>query len=181
MQLNYNEEKNQLKIDNGDHYYFATVTKNDFPSIISDDYIDIIKKSFDNFSDENTSVKHNLTEDSYVINFDYNCKPIKISEIIKIKIVRHEKDFKDYTNERIEKLELKIVELSAGISKIATMLENKIITTESEDKNEIEVESEEEEEEDSEKETKLVSSKIKIKDPEINIKKNYSRNKKLYA
>jgi len=180
MQLTYNEEKNQLKIDNGDHYYFATVTKNDFPSIISDDYIDIINKSFDNFSDENTSVKYNLTEDTYIINFDYNCKPIKISETIKIKIVRHEKDFKDYTNERIEKLELKIVELTTGISKIATMLEKKLNIKEMSNAVESEIE-DGEEDEDSDKETKFVSSKIKIKEPEINIKKSNSRNKKLYA
>ena len=122
MQLTYNN--NKLKIDNGDHYYIGIVNKDDFPGIISNDYEDIIMKSFNNFSDDTTTVKHEIVDNMFIIDFKFNCKPLKIYEVIKIKINKHDKDFKDYIIERIEKLEndnnelkIKLSELSIKITK----------------------------------------------------------------
>jgi len=127
MQLTYNN--NKLKIDNGDHYYLGIINKDDFPDIISNDYEDIIVKSFNNFTNETTNISYNIVDDNFIIYFEYNSKPLKFSESIKIKISRFDKDFKDYINERIEKIEnenkeikMKLAEL-IGINRASKLTE----------------------------------------------------------
>jgi len=115
-------KNNELKIDNGDHFYIGEVTKKMFPEIIANDYEDIVEKSFNDFSDDTTRIKHTITEQEYIIDFKFTCKPLKISEIIKINITRKEKDFKDYIIERIEKLESENKELKIKLSELATIV-----------------------------------------------------------
>lgn len=161
MQLTYNN--NKLKIDNGDHYYTGIINQNDFPSIISNDYEDIILKSFDNFSDDNTNITHNILEDLFTIDFKFNCKPLKISEIIKIKLTKHEKDYKDYTNERIEKLENENKEMKIKMAELASILLKKDDTEEDEEEEDAEDEEKDESDESvvEPDESKFNASKIK--------------------
>ena len=51
-----------------------------------------------------------------IINFQYKVKPFSFKRSISIPIVYHLKDYKDYTNERIEKLENEIKDLRETIS-----------------------------------------------------------------
>ena len=147
MQLTFHN--NQLKIDNGDHYFIGLTNKQDFPTIISENYEDIITKSFDNFSDENTTISHIINDNQYIINFKYNCKPLNISEEIRIDLVKHIKDFKDYMNERIERLENENVLIKKNLSELANIvLKNN--TEEAEEEAEEEVVDETEDEEESE-------------------------------
>jgi hypothetical protein len=69
MQITY--KNNELKIDNGDNYYIGQVTKTIFPEIIANDFEDIIYKSFNDFSDDNTTIKHTITEKEYIIDFKF--------------------------------------------------------------------------------------------------------------
>ena len=62
MQLTYNN--NQIKIDNGDHYYTGLIKKESFPENLRSDFEDIIEKSFNDFSDDNYTVIHSLSEDN---------------------------------------------------------------------------------------------------------------------
>jgi len=163
MQISYNN--NTLKIDNGDHYYIGQVDKTMFPEIISNDYEDIIEKSFNYFSDDNTTIKHTITEQQYIIDFKFVCKPLKISEIIKINITRKDKDFKDYIIERIEKLENENKELKTKLYELATI----VLKTQESEENLLEEEEEEEEEED---ESKFVTQTIKAKTAIISTKKS---------
>ena len=123
MQITYNN--NNLKIDNGDHYYIGIVTKELFPPIIADNYDTIIKKSFENFSDEVSSIKSTILDSKYIIDFKFNSRLINVSEKVEIPITKYDKDYRDYINERIQKLESdnkelknKLVELSTIILKI---------------------------------------------------------------
>jgi len=187
MQLTYNN--NQIKIDNGDHYYIGLIKKELFPENLRSDFEDIIDKSFINFSDDNYTVIHSLSDDhkEYIIDFKFICKPVTIKELIKINLIRHDKDFKDYINERIEKLEKENVLLKEKVSELAGILLKK----DEEEKEEENDEEEEEEEEDEEKseqeqsepeETKYIKgkavTKTKIVEP---IKKPTRGSKAVYA
>lgn len=152
---------NELKIDNGDHYYIGQVSKTLFPEIIANDYEDIIEKSLNDFSNDNTTIKHTITEQQYIIDFKFVCKPLKISEVIKVNITRKDKDFKDYVMERLEKLEKENKELKTKLSELATIV---LKTQEDSDESSQEDEKEEEEEDDEEPdESKFVSQSIKGK------------------
>jgi len=164
MQLTYNN--NQIKIDNGDHYYIGLIKKESFPENLRSDFEDIIDKSFINFSDDNYTVIHSLSEDNkeYIIDFKFICKPVTIKELIKINLIRHDKDFKDYINERIEKLEKENVLLKEKVSELAGILLKKD-EEEKEEKDEEEKDEEDEEEDEQEQsepeETKFIIAKGK--------------------
>ena len=159
MQLTYNN--NQIKIDNGDHYYTGLIKKESFPENLRSDFEDIIEKSFNDFSDDNYTVIHSMSEDNkeYIIDFKFICKPVTIKELIKINLTRHDKDFKDYINERIEKLEKENILLKEKISELANIILKKDETEE----NDEEVEDEEQSEEDQSEpeETKFIIAKAK--------------------
>jgi hypothetical protein len=164
MQLTYNN--NQIKIDNGDHYYIGLIKKESFPENLRSDFEDIIDKSFINFSDDNYTVLHSLTEDNkeYIIDFKFICKPVTIKELIKINLIKHEKDFKDYINERIEKLEKENVLLKEKVSELASIILKKDDDDEEgneEEDNEEEVEENSEEEQSEPEETKFIIAKGK--------------------
>jgi hypothetical protein len=163
MQITYNN--NELKIDKGDHYYIGAVSKELFPEIIANDYEDIIEKSINNFSEDNTTICHTITEQQYIIDFKFVCKPLKIFEIIKINITRKDKDFKDYVLERIEKLESENKELKTKLSELAT-----IVLKTQESSEESSGEDEEEEEDEEPDESKFVTQSIKGKSTVVSTK-----------
>ena len=101
---------NTIKIDNNDHYFVGKVEQSAFPEIIRDEYEDIIMKSFNDYSDATMDVKKKFTEpyQEYIIEFSYHQKPIFFSSSITVVIEKHQKDFKDYMNERMVKLEEQI-------------------------------------------------------------------------
>ena len=113
-------KNNTIKIDNGDHYYTGDVTPEMFPEEIRDNYEEIINQSFENYSDDKYNVTLTLNLDEVIhqiiINFQYKVKPFSFKRSIVIPIIYHFKDFKDYTNERIEKLENEIKDLREIIS-----------------------------------------------------------------
>jgi len=149
---------NTLKIDNGDHYYTGQVTKSIFPESIADEFEDIIVKSFDDFSDDNTNIKHIINETEYIIEFKFISKLLKLSETIKINIFRKEKDFKDYINERIEKLEKDNQELKDKMAELVA-----IILKKNEESEESEQSEKDDDEDDEPEETKFVSAIVKGK------------------
>jgi hypothetical protein len=162
MHLTYNN--NQIKIDNGDHYYIGFIKKELFPENLRSDFEDIIDKSFTNFSDDNYTVLHSLSDDNkeYIIDFKFICKPVTIKELIKINLIRHDKDFKDYINERIEKLENENILLKEKVSELASILLKRDTEDEEEEDDDGEEEEEEEEEKESEpEETKYIGTKGK--------------------
>jgi len=168
MPITYNN--NELRIDNGDHYYIGQVAKTMFPEIIANDYEDIIEKSLNDFSDENTTIKHTITEQQYIIDFKFVCKPLKISEIIKVNITRKDKDFKDYVIERIEKLENENKELKTKLSELATIV---LKTQESSEESSHEDDEEDEEDNDDDDEpdeSKFVTHAIKGKSNVVSTK-----------
>ena len=184
MQLTYNN--NQIKIDNGDHYYTGLIKKESFPENLRSDFEDIIEKSFINFSDDNYTVIHSLSEDNkeYIIDFKFICKPVTIKELIKINLTRHDKDFKDYINERIEKLEKENVLLKEKVSELAGILLKK----DEDDEEQCEEETEEQSEEQSEQEqsepeeTKYVKGKAVPKTKTVEpVKKPTRGGKAVYA
>ena len=154
MHITYNN--NELRIDNGDHYYIGQVTKTMFPEIISNDYEDIIEKSFNDFTDETTTIKHTITDQQYIIDFKFVCKPLKISEVIKINITRKDKDFKDYVIERIEKLENENKELKIKLAELATIVLKSEDSTNDDDE-------EDEDDEEEPDESKFVTHSVKGK------------------
>jgi hypothetical protein len=168
MPITYNN--NELKIDKGDHYYIGQVNKTMFPEIIANDYEDIIEKSLNDFSDDNTTIKHTITEQQYIIDFKFVCKPLKISEIIKVNITRKDKDFKDYVIERIEKLENENKELKTKLSELATIVlktqEDSEDSSEEEDKDDDDDDEEDEEPD----ESKFVTQTIKGKSTLVSTK-----------
>jgi len=147
---------NTLKIDNGDHYYTGQVTKSMFPESIADEFEDIIVKSFDDFSDDNTNIKHTINETEYIIEFKFISKLLKLSETIKINIFRKEKDFKDYINERIEKLEKDNQELKDKMTELEA-----IILKKDEELKKLEDYDEDDDEDDEPEEIKFVSAVVK--------------------
>jgi hypothetical protein len=165
MHITYSN--NTLKIDNGDHYYTGQVTKSMFPESIADEFEDIIVKSFEDFSDDNTNIKHTINETEYIIEFKFISKLLKLSETIKINIFRKEKDFKDYINERIEKLEKDNQELKDKMAELVTIIlknDEELEKSEESEKSEKSEESEDDEDDDDEpEETKFVSAVVKGK------------------
>ena len=120
MQLTFTN--NELKVDDGPNYYIGNIKKEDFPSFISENYEDIILKSFDNFSDENTTITHDINENKYIIIYKFNYKLLNISEEIKIELVKHTKNFNDYTNDRIRYLEHDINIIKNDLLKLKNIL-----------------------------------------------------------
>jgi hypothetical protein len=165
MQLTYTN--NQIKIDNGDHYYIGLIKKESFPENLRSDFEDIIDKSFINFSDDNYTVIHSISDDhkEYLIDFKFICKPVTIRELIKINLIRHDKDFKDYINERIEKLEKENVLLKEKVSELAGILLKKDEEDEEQGEEETEEQSEEqsEQEQSEPEETKYIKGKAVTK------------------
>jgi hypothetical protein len=165
MQLTYTN--NQIKIDNGDHYYIGLIKKESFPENLRSDFEDIIDKSFINFSDDNYTVIHSISDDhkEYLIDFKFICKPVTIRELIKINLIRHDKDFKDYINERIEKLEKENVLLKEKVSELAGILLKKDEEDDEEGEEETEEQSEEqsEQEQSEPEETKYIKGKAVTK------------------
>jgi len=110
--MHFKIKNDTLVIDEDDHYWTGIINQYDFPEEIRENYLDIIEKSFDNFIDEEYSVTRNFEDTSkYVINFHYKSKPFSFKRNIEIPMMLKNKDFKDYTNERIEKLEEEIKKL----------------------------------------------------------------------
>ena len=153
---------NVLKIDNYDHYFCGNVDKSSFPEIIKEEYEEIIKKSFNNYSNNEMSIENEFIEpyEEYKINFSYHSKPIFFKASIIISLEKHQKDFKDYMNERIVKLEEQIEFLNNKVRE-QELLINKIEEKNSKQLNkeieyekdsEIEDSSEEEQEEQEEQE-----------------------------
>jgi len=155
--MQYTLKNNTIKIDNGDHYYTGDVTPDMFPEEIRDNYEEIINQSFENYSDDKYNVTLTLNLDGTVpqiiIYFQYKVKPFSFKRSILIPIIYHLKDFKDYTNERIEKLENEIKDLKEIIS----------VLMESKDDNKIDdtTEDSEEDSNDEEKEEHVVEIPIK--------------------
>jgi small-conductance mechanosensitive channel len=116
---------NVLTIDNNDHYFRGNVDKSSFPDIIKEEYEEIIKKSFNNYSNNEMSVKNEFIEpyEEYKINFSYHSKPIFFNASIIISLEKHQKDFKDYMNERMIKLEEHVVRLEEQIKELNIKLE----------------------------------------------------------
>lgn len=145
---------NVLTIDNNDHYFRGNIDKSSFPDIIKEEYEEIIKKSFNNYSNNEMSIENEFSEpyDEYKINFLYHSKPIFFNTSIIISLEKHQKDFKDYMNERMIKLEEHIVKLEEQIKElnINSKLTNKAKEIEYEKDSEIEDSSEEEEEDEKE-------------------------------
>jgi len=145
--MQYTLKNNIIKIDNGDHYYSGEVLSEIFPEEIRDNYEEIINQSFENYSDDKYTVtltnNFNDNFNQIIINFQYKVKPFSFKRSIIIPVTYHLKDFKDYTNERIEKLENEIVSLKELISKL--MKEN-IINNQIDDSNDEEDNDDEEEE-----------------------------------
>jgi len=148
--MQYTLKNNIIKIDNGDHYYTGDVTPDMFPEEIRDNYEEIINQSFENYSDDKYNVTLTLKLDGPVplifINFQYKVKPFSFKRSITIPIIYHLKEFKDYTNERIEKLENEIISLKDLIS---VLLEEKKIDNKIDDS---QTDDEDDDDEDEEKE-----------------------------
>jgi hypothetical protein len=114
--MQYTLKDNTIKIDAGNHYYIGNVKPEDFPEEIRDNYLEIIQQSFDDFTSDEYSVSKKFTEDGYYIDFHYKAKPFSFKRCIEIKMEYHEKDYKDYTNERIEKMEETINSLNEQLN-----------------------------------------------------------------
>lgn len=150
---------NVLTIDNKDHYFRGNVDKSSFPDIIKDEYEEIIKKSFNNYSNNEMSIENKFSEpyDEYKINFSYHSKPIFFNTSIIISLEKHQKDFKDYMNERMIKLEEHIVKLEEQIKELNIKLEtNKPNKIEDEYEKDSETDNSSEEEEEDEKEEEII-------------------------
>ena len=147
---------NVLTIDNKDHYFRGNVDKSSFPDIIKDEYEEIIEKSFNNYSNNQMSIENEFIEpyEEYKINFSYHSKPIFFKASIIISLEKHQKDFKDYMNERMVRLEELVVGLEEQIKElnINSKLTNKNKEIEYEEDSDIEDSSEEEEEEEEKEE-----------------------------
>ena len=156
---------NVLTIDNNDHYFRGNVDKSSFHDIIKEEYEEIIKKSFNNYSNNEMSIENEFSEpyDEYKINFSYHSKPIFFNTSIIISLEKHQKDFKDYMNERMIRLEEHIIKLEEQIKElnINSKLTNKAKEIEYEKDSEIEDSSEEEEEEEEEEEIIIPPPKSK--------------------
>jgi hypothetical protein len=147
--MQFTLKNNTIKIDNGDHYYTGDICSEMFPEEIRDNYLDIIEKSFNNFTDEEYSVLRDFEDTGrYIINFHYKSKPFSFKRTIEIPMALKEKDFKDYTNERIEKLEEQIKKLNESFQTVQLSIQQKSEMLEDNDEDDDEEEEEEEEEED---------------------------------
>jgi len=142
--MQFTLKNNTIKIDNGDHYYTGDISSEMFPEEIRDNYEEIVNQSFENYSDDKYSVSivnnFDLKDPSFTINFQYNVKPFTFKRNILIPVVYHLKDFQDYTNERIEKLDNEV----ATLRSLVESLLNKNTIDDDDDDNE-----EEEEDDDS--------------------------------
>ena len=154
--MQYTLKNNIIKIDNGDHYYTGEVNDYMFPEEIRDNYVEIINQSFENFSDDKTSITltNNFDDDNcqITIEFQYKVKPFSFKRSIVIPVFYHLKDFKDYTNERIEKLENEISSLKELITVLMEEKNNNSNKIDDEEEEEEEEEDEEEEDEEEEEE-----------------------------
>lgn len=159
---------NVLTIDNNDHYFRGNVDKSSFPEIIKEEYEEIIEKSFNNYSNNEMSIENEFIEpyEEYKINFSYHSKPIFFKAFIIISLEKHQKDFKDYMNERMVRLEEQIEFLNNKVKEqeliINSKLTNKSKEIEYEKDSETDNSSEEEEEEE-EKEIIIPPPKSKVK------------------
>ena len=170
---------NVLTIDNNDHYFRGKVDKSSFPDIIKEEYEEIIKKSFNNYSNNDMSIENEFSEpyEEYKINFSYHSKPIFFNASIIISLEKHQKDFKDYMNERMVKMEEQILILSIKLESVSSNLINKkkefAIEKENKEENndsDEEDDSDEEEEEEEEKEIIIPPPKTIINKRAINKK-----------
>lgn len=120
--MQFTLKNNTLKIDNGDHYYTGEISSEMFPEEIRDNYEEIVNQSFENYSDDKYSVSivnnFDLKDPSFTINFQYNVKPFTFKRNILIPVVYHLKDFQDYTNERIEKLDNEVATLRSLVESL---------------------------------------------------------------
>jgi hypothetical protein len=120
--MQFTLKNNKLKIDNGDHYYTGDISSEMFPEEIRDNYEEIVNQSFENYSDDKYSVSivnnFDVTAPSFTINFQYNLKPFTFKRNILIPVVYHLKDFQDYTNERIEKLDKEVATLRSLVESL---------------------------------------------------------------
>jgi len=135
-----------LKIDNKNSFYSGQVSMDMFPEEIKENYLEIIQQSFDDFIDDKYSVTKNFDDKTkYIINFSYKVKPFSFKRQIIIPVDYHMKDYQDYTNERIEKLE-KIIDTMA--KEIQSLKLSKLIDDDKDSDNDQKEDNTEEEEED---------------------------------
>jgi hypothetical protein len=139
MLFTYNPTKKQITIDNDDHYFVGPVDPDIFPSMIRNKYEDIIAKSFTEYTDSSMKISHEFDESVYKIIFNFNSDLLVFNEVIKIPIERVQKDYKDYINERITRLEDKL-------SSLSTKLENVVLSVSKQQEETSEEEVSEEEE-----------------------------------
>lgn len=146
--MHYTLKNNTIKIDMGDHYYSGEVIPEMFPEEIRDNYLEIVEQSFNDYSDDQCSVSHLFENKEYIINFTYKSKPFCFKRNIKITMEQTMKDFRDYTNERIESLENQIEQLKKLVFELKDekMALQIIRDSNSEDEDEDEEEEDEEEE-----------------------------------
>ena len=144
--MHFKIKNDTLVIDEDDHYWMGMINPLDFPEEIRDNYLDIIEKSFNNFTDEEYSVLRDFEDTGrYIINFHYKSKPFSFKRTIEIPMALKEKDFKDYTNERIEKLEEQIKKLNESFQTVQLSIQQKSEMLEDNDEDDDEEEEEEEE------------------------------------
>jgi hypothetical protein len=178
--MHFKIKNDTLIIDEDDHYWSGIINQFDFPEEIRDNYLDIIEKSFDNFIDEEYSVTRNFEDTTkYVINFHYKSKPFSFKRSIEIQMTLKNKDFKDYTNERIEKLEEEIKKLHEIFQTLQLNIDKKIemLQVDKEDDDEDKEEEEEEEDEESSVEVEIPIKAVVTKAPIYTVNKNVRQNK----
>lgn len=155
---------NLLKIDMGDHYYQGKIIQDLFPEEIKDNYIDILQNSFIDYVDDDYSVTKNFDDKNcYVINFSFKAKPFSFKRKIEIPVTKHEKDFKDYTNERIEKLETLVNKLFQEVESLKLSKDNLIKVEDEDNIEESEVEESEVEESDDDSQVEDIQIPITVK------------------
>jgi hypothetical protein len=145
----FSYSNNTIKIDNNDHYFVGKVDKSAFPEIIKEEYEDIIMKSFNDYSDATMDVKKSFCEpySEYTIEFSFHQKPIFFTSSIRITLDKHQKDFKDYMNERMVKLEEQVATLTLKVESLSSNLINDEKSEEETVEAEVEESDEESEEE----------------------------------
>jgi hypothetical protein len=136
-----------------------------FPEEIRDNYEEIIIQSFENYSDDKVNITLTLKLDEpiqlIIINFQYKVKPFSFKRSISIPIFYHLKDFKDYTNERIENLENEIKILRVIIEDLKDKNNNKIDDSEEDNDDDEEEDNDEEDDDDDNKKEEVVHIPIK--------------------
>ena len=167
-----------IRIDCGPSYYLGLINPATIPEDFTENYKEIIQKSFSGYSDDSFNISGSFEHEDYSMNNRFN---IKISfknkfysfdKNISIPLIIHQKDKVDYLEEKIEFL-------TKEVNSLKLQLNNKAQEIEQEDSDDESVDEEHNEESDEEEE--VVQSKV-VKNVIIGNKKiqsNKSQIKKL--